>query len=66
MVPLGKDNYSWVLRSNGTVMHADTVAVRDVALDVAEGDYLVSYLFFIALNGVRMELYWTDLSLILV
>jgi len=40
VIPLGKDNFSWVLRSNGTVMHADTAVLKDVPLDVTEGDYL--------------------------
>ena len=41
MVPLGKDNFSWVLRSSGMVMHADNAVGENVVLDVTEGDYLV-------------------------
>ena len=47
VIPLGKDNFSWVLRSSGTVMHADNVVVNDVAFDVTEGDYLVRILLCI-------------------
>jgi len=39
MVPLGTDNYSWVLRSTGELMHAD-IAVDNITLEVTEGDFL--------------------------
>ena len=41
MVPLGKDQYSWVLRSDGALMH-NNIAIDNIQLTVSEGDYLVS------------------------
>ena len=41
MVPLGKDNYSWVLRNDGATMHGD-IALDNIDLVVTEGDYMVS------------------------
>lgn len=39
MVPLGKDNFSWVLRSDGSLVHGD-IAVDKIELNASEGDYL--------------------------
>merc|ERR1719354_530900 len=58
LVPLGKDNFSWVLRSCGSLMHADT-PVHNITLDVTEGDFLgcsfdhVELNFF--LNGKSLQ-----------
>ena len=41
MVPCGKDEHSWVLRSDGSIAHGD-VALDKIELDISEGDYVVS------------------------
>lgn len=38
-IPLGKDNFSWVLKSSGELVHADT-EIAKVVIDVSEGDYI--------------------------
>lgn len=39
MVPLGKDKFGWVLRSDGTLAHND-VAIDNITMNIQEGDYV--------------------------
>ena len=54
MVPLGKDQYSWVLRSDGALMH-NNIAIDNIQLTVSEGDYLVSCQFSFVLTQKHLR-----------